>query len=78
MKNNSFTLSLAELSELSDCIAILADISGMQEAEKMIRKPLCNFERPKRTLKHQIMAKKLRDKLRGTSGEYERLQIKSR
>ena len=46
------------------CIAILADISGMQEAEKMISKPLCNFERPKRTLQRQIMAKKLRDKKR--------------
>ena len=39
MKNNSFTLSLAELSELSDCIAILADGRQYQQSQGFTQWP---------------------------------------
>ena len=39
MKNNSFTLSLAKLSELSDCIAILADGRRYQRSQGFTQWP---------------------------------------
>lgn len=44
------------------CIAILADITENPRAQDLIRKPLCDFERPKRTLKHKILANRLKSK----------------
>ena len=57
-----FELSLSQ-SLISDaCIAILADITGNLRTKELIRKPLCDFERPKRTLRHKILGKRLRNK----------------
>ena len=39
MKNNSFTLSLAELSELSDCVAVLSDGRRYQQSQGFIQWP---------------------------------------
>ena len=44
------------------CIAILGDITGNPKTKEMIRKPLCDFERPKRTFKHKILASRLKSK----------------
>lgn len=57
-----FELSLTHNLISDACLAIISDLSGNQKTREMIRKPLCDFERPKRTLKHKILARKLKGK----------------
>ena len=39
MKNNDFALYLAELSELSDCLSVLADGRAYQQSQGFIQWP---------------------------------------
>ena len=58
----SFEVSAMESLLTDTCISIMADILDISELEQMIRKPLCDFERPKKTLKHYILAHKIKEK----------------
>lgn len=58
----SFEVSAMESLLTDTCIAIMADILEISELEQMIRKPLCDFERPKKTLRRCILAHKLKKK----------------
>lgn len=61
-QEKSFEISAMQNLISDTCISIMADILDIPEIEKMIRKPLCDFDRPKRTLKHYILALGLKKK----------------